>query len=59
MSDFARISQGDYNATQDMAEDIAEEVTDTAIWSAVIYVAIAFASALGLGGLVAILKRLQ
>lgn len=58
MSYSVRISQGDYNATQDMAEDVAEEIKDTVIWSTVIYVAIAFAGALGLGGVVAFLKKL-
>jgi hypothetical protein len=57
MSGAIRIYQGDYNATQDMAEDFADEVTGTLIWTAVIAILIAFATALGLTGLVAILRK--
>jgi len=53
-----RISQGDYTASQDMAEYVAEEVTDTMIQSVVIYVLIALFSALGLTGIAALLKKL-
>ena len=58
MSSAVRISQGDYNATQDMAKDIADEATDTIMWSVVIGLLIAIAGALGLGFLVKILKKL-
>jgi hypothetical protein len=58
MSGAVRISQGDYNATQDMAKDFADEATDTIMWSVVIDLLIVIAGALGLGFLVKILKRL-
>ena len=59
MTDYmVRISQGDYNATRDMVEEVAEEITDTIIWSTIIGFLIAIAGALGLTGLVAFLKKL-
>jgi hypothetical protein len=58
ISGSIRISQGDFNATQDMVQATSDEIVDSVMWSVVIGVAIAICSALGLGFLVAILKKL-
>jgi hypothetical protein len=58
ISGSIRISQGDYNATQDMVQAASDEIVDSVTWSVVIGVAITICSALGLGFLVAILKKL-
>jgi len=58
-SGVIRISQGDLNATQDIIESTTDEVVSTFMWNVVIYVAIAFASVLGLGCVVAFLKKLS
>jgi hypothetical protein len=58
-SGVIRISQGDLNATQDIIESTTDEVVSTLMWNVAIYVGIAIASALGLGFLVAFLKKLS
>jgi hypothetical protein len=58
ISGSIRIYQGDYNATQDMAQAASDEIVGALTWSVVIGVAIAICSALGLGFIVAILKKL-
>jgi len=57
MSNAMRMSQGDPAAAKDIAEDFANEATDTLAWTTAIYVLIVFASALGLTGLAAFLRR--
>jgi len=52
-----RISQGDSNATQEVIEDLAKEVSSTLITQTVKSLLIAIASVFGLTGLVAILKK--
>jgi len=58
ISGSIRISQGDFNATQDMVQAASDEIVDSVTWTVVIGVAISICSALGLGFLVAILKKL-
>ena len=58
ISDSIRIYQGDYNATQNVAQAASDEIVDTVTWSAIVAVAIALCSALGFGCIVAMLKRL-
>jgi hypothetical protein len=58
ISGSIRIYQGDYNATQDMAQAASDEIVDTVTWSVVVMFATAVCSTLGLGFLVAILKKL-
>lgn len=59
MSNVARISQGDSNATKDVTDSIVDETTSQLEWSIGIYILIAFASVLGLGSVVTILKKLR
>lgn len=58
ISGSIRIFQGDYNATQDMAQAASDEIVGALTWSVVIGVAIAICTALGLGFIVAILRKL-
>ncbi len=58
MEAFVRVSQGDHDATQEIAESVADETVDTIKWTLAIEVLIAVASILGLGSLVALLKKL-
>lgn len=58
ISGSIRIYQGDYNATQDMAQAASDEIVGALTWSVVIGVAIAICSALGLSFIVVILKKL-
>ena len=58
-SGVIRLSQGDPNATQDITNSMTDEVVSTLMWNVAIGVGIAIASALGLGFLVAILKKLS
>lgn len=58
MDGFVRVSQGDYNVTQDIVDSVTEETVETIKWTLGIDIVIAFASALGLTSLVAILKKL-
>lgn len=58
-SGLIRISQGDINATTDIINSATDEMVSTFTWNVVIYVAIGFASALGLGCVVAFLKKLS
>jgi hypothetical protein len=57
-SGVVRLSQGDLNATQDITNSMTDEVVSTLMWNVAIGVGITIASALGLGFLVAILKKL-
>lgn len=56
-SGVIRLSQGDLNATQDITNSMADEVVSTLMWDVAIGVGIMFASALGLGFLVKILRK--
>lgn len=58
ISGSIRMSQGDFNATQDMVQAASDEIVNSITWAVVIGVAITICSALGLGFLVAILKKL-
>lgn len=58
MDAFVRVSQGDYNASQEIAESMADETVDTIKWTLAIEVLITIASVLGLGSVVALLKKL-
>ena len=57
MSGAVRIYNGDYNATQEMAQAVSDEVVSTMEWTIVKVVLIAFFSAIGIGSIVAILKK--
>ena len=54
----ARISQGDPSASQEVTKLIEDEVVNTVNWEVVRVVVIAFASALGLGSLTALFRKL-
>ena len=58
MDTVVRIQQGDSNASQEFVELIEDEVVSTVNLGVVKAVAIAFASALGLGSLVALIKKI-
>ncbi|MEM2336462.1 MAG: hypothetical protein QXT10_05360 [Candidatus Bathyarchaeia archaeon] len=58
MNYSVRISQGDYNATQEMVKEVAEEITSQAVWEVIKCLLIALFSILGLTGLVKVLKNL-
>ena len=58
MNGVVRVCQGNYNATQDMVDSFNEETVETIKWTFGKEILIAFASVLGLTGVVAILKKL-
>jgi hypothetical protein len=58
ISGTIQIYQGNYNATQGMVQATSGEIVDELTWYAGITIAIAVCSALGLGFIVAILKKL-
>lgn len=56
--DTSRLSQGDSSAASDLGNAVANEATGEVQWDLGLAVLIAVCSALGLGSVVAILKRI-
>ena len=57
MQDTSRLSQGNSGAASDLGNAVANEATGEVQWDVGIAILIAIFSALGLGSIVAILKR--
>ena len=58
IQDTSQLSQGDSSAVGDLGSAVANEATGELHWNVGIALLIAFCTALGLGSIVAILKRL-
>jgi len=58
VQDTSRLSQGDLSAASDLGNAVADQATGEIQWGLSIAVLIAICSELGLGSIVAILKRL-